>query len=576
MYLTPLNDYSFKAKIPNVKTVTNVVSDFVLPVQTIRQADAIGNVFSKAFTSLRNLQLQKSNDEAQLLLLEVMGKLGIKSIGETLQEGILLAQKDKNIRISVPQERALKVQTFDKESGDVLNSFFVHNQKLVKSSEKRGGKEVLAYYQKDEDGLGFALKEFSQSLDEVDFSVLKLRLAVEKPEVQREVAKFDPNQVVLAIRKSEIEAKSGYISSAGRNRADRSYVFHSRGKVTPEQKTVVEGIVSLFTSAHEKILGVKNMALRSKLKNGYGEVLEKGVAGSKELRFVGIGADGANVSVNMLNYQYEKNLIVKMTTKDGAEKYFIVNPMGEVIKEPPLMLKFGKQKNNADNVVEYYSQADLETFNMQEFLLPLYTELKKYNKYIDSGIEAMAARRVRYSTVEDIGSLLDVRPTIDAIEKNYLNYKKGVVTLSVKSRHKIADQLGFDVINRPCLIMRGVGENVEDLCLSFPVFEGQKGFKIQVLGEKDIVTKTFYIMNDKLMKFESDKILSKKHGGRKVYYYSKEEVEKSGVREYLKIVDAKLCDAMDVVTEHRNPATQKVLASLRQLKRKLTGHRKID
>ena len=580
MFIAPVSDYSFKARIPNVQTVSKVVNDFVLPIEKTRQTNSVGEVFKKGFKVLKNLQLQKHNEDAQLLLLELKGKLGIKSLGETLEEGIVFARKDKNVAISIPSENSLKLQTFDVKSGEVLDSFWMHNQKMVKSAQKNNDGFSFSYYQKDDEGLNTVLNSFWENLDEMDFSLLKLRMAVEKPEVQKEVVKFDPNQVALAIRKSEIERQSTKLKSdvSDSECIDkiRPYVFHERGILTSEQKLITDGIVAQFNSAHEKLLGIKNMMVRSKIKNGYGENLEKGVAGSKELRFVGIGRDDANVSVNMLNYQYKKHLIVKMYSADGEEKYFVTNPKGEVFKTPPLTLIFGRQPNNAENLVEFYSQSELEAFDMHEFLTPLHAELRKYNEHIDKSIEALEARRVRYSTEADVGSLLDERPRIEGIEEKYRAYKKNMLTLSLKSRHKIADKLGFDTINRPCVIMRGVGENVEDLCVSFPVFEGQKGLKIQVLGEKDTVTKTFYIMNDKLVKFESDNILSKKHAGRKVYYHSADELEHSGVRRYLDVIDKKLQEAMDVVTEHRNPTTKKALASLRKLKHKLSGHRKID
>ena len=580
MFIAPVSDYSFKARIPKVQTVSKAVNDFVLPIEKTRQVTSVSEVFKKGFKALKNLQLQKHNEDAQLLLLELKGKLGIKTIGETLEEGIVFARKDKNVSISIPCEDSLKLQTFDIKSGDVLETFWINNQKMVKSAQKNNNKYEFNYFQKDEDGLNTVLNPFGRILDELDFSVLKLRLAVEKPEVQKEVAKFDPNQVALAIRKSEIARQSneahGCVPSTERVGRTRPYVFHNRGILTLEQKIITDGIIAQFNSAHEKLLGIKSMMVRSKIKNGYGDKLEKGFAGSKELRFVGIGRDDTNVSVNMLNYQYQRHLIVKMQSADGEEKYFVTNPKGEVFKTPPLTLIFGRQPNNAENLVEFYTQPELEAFDMHEFLTPLYAELRKYNEHIDKSIDLLEARRVRYSTEDDVGSLLNERPLIDGIEEKYRAYKKNMLTLSLKSRHKIADRLGFDTINRPCMIMRRVGSDFEDLCVSFPVFEGQKGLKIQVLGEKDVVTKTFYIMNDKLMKFESDNILSKKHAGRKVYYHSADELEQSGVRRYLGIIDKKLQEAMDVVTEHRNSATKKALSSLRKLKHKLSGHKKID
>ena len=581
MYITAINDYSFQARVPKLSSFSNVANDFVLPCEKTRQISSVSDVFKKGFTALKNLQLQKNSEDAQLMLLELKGKLGIKTIGESLQEGVVFARKDKNISLSLPSENSLRIQTLDVKSGEVLESFWAHNQKMVKSAQKNNGIYDFNYYQRDDEGLNTLVKSFFENLDDVDFSVLKLRLAVEKPDVQKEVAKFDPNQVALAIRKSEIEAQGSksqsFLSKTGRvGNVTRAYVFQNRGFLTNEQKIITEGIVTQFNSAHEKLLGIKNMMVRSKIKNGYGDKLEKGVAGSKELRFIGIGADNSNVSVNMLNYQTQKNLIVKMQALDGSEKYFVVNPKGEVIKTPPLTLMFGRQTNQAENVVEYYTQAELDAFDVHEFLTPVLSELKKYNAHIDSSIGAQQARRVRYSTAEDVGSLLDERGLIESIEEKYRDFKKNMLTLSMKSRHKISDRLSFDIVNRPCMIMRRVGENLEDLCISFPVFEGQKGVKIQILGENDSVTKTLYIMNDKLVKFDSDKLLSKKHGGRKVYYHSSDELEQSGVRSYLKIIDARLQDAKDVMAEHRAGTTKKALTTLRQLKRKLTGNRKID
>lgn len=97
----------------------------------------------------------------------------------------------------------------------------------------------------------------------------------------------------------------------------------------------------------------------------------------------------------------------------------------------------------------------------------------------------------------------------------------------------------------PALVIKNINKDKEIVHLSFPVFDGKKCTKLLVLNDENKIAKTFYIMDNKLVKFNAGSIHSKKQINRQICYYSQEEIDKSGLREYLKAVNERLESAVE-------------------------------
>lgn len=161
------------------------------------------------------------------------------------------------------------------------------------------------------------------------------------------------------------------------------------------------------------------------------------------------------------------------------------------------------------------------------------------------------------------GSLADNQPIIDSIFANYSYYKKEFVNLGVPRRKKVHEAAGFETKRgNPAIIMRNSGDEHESLHVSFPTFNNQKGLKIQVLDENDDVKKVFYIIDDKMVKFNVDEgIHSRQHNDRKMLFYSQAEIDNSDVGKYLNLVDKRMQTGVQKLDEAKNATTSRFFNS---------------
>lgn len=348
------------------------------------------------------------------------------------------------------------------------------------------------------------------------------------------------------------------------DRPKRRFLFpqSSKGCLSAEDLTFVNGLQDSYNEIVNNLHSIKNNITRSKIRNSYGDLLAKGTAGSKGLNFIGIGSDAENFSINIFSYQGKPHLILTAGAENPVS--YIINPKGQVMKNPPLVMNRSANNAGASNKVEYYTREEISSLDLPRRFMPLKEELERYNEYILSKISALNARKERFSTPENIGSLAAERNLIDSIAEHYNRFKQNFHSISIPRRKHLLSEVGFETKRgNPAILMRNVGENAESLHVSFPKFDGKRGLKIQVLGENDTVSRVFYILDDKLVKFDAGgDIHARKHGDRKIHYYSQEEIERSGVREYLKPIEERLAFANTQMFASGRSKEEKLMAKI--------------
>ena len=348
----------------------------------------------------------------------------------------------------------------------------------------------------------------------------------------------------------------------------------AKGILKKEDFAFVSELRDSYGEIFKNLHSIKNNVTRTKIKNGYGDTLAKGSAGSRALNFIGIGSDAENLSINMFSYQAKPHLILT----DTGGKLYIINPRGQVMKNPPLVMSRAAVSAGSSNKVEYYTHEEIGSLDLPRKFALLKVELARYNEYILSKISALNARKERFSTPENVGSLTAERNLIYSIAANYNRFKQNFHSISIPRRKPLLSALGFETKRgNPAILMRNVGENAESLHVSFPKFDGKRGLKIQVLGENDTVSRVFYILDDKLVKFDAGgDIHARKHVDRKVHYYSQEEVESSGVKDYLKPIEERLAFANTQMFASGRSKEEKLLAKIaEEAMKKSAGIRKV-
>jgi len=145
--------------------------------------------------------------------------------------------------------------------------------------------------------------------------------------------------------------------------------------------SLITKIGELFELAHSSINNTsKSLRTKSKIKNGY-QNIKTGVAGSRILEFEKIGPNGENISINYrIDHKKKKAIIII------DDKQFVINPKGQIEKNPSM--KFIRDLNPRDKgeVIQYYTQEEIDNSKLEYYLKILEQKLDEVNSNLQHGI----------------------------------------------------------------------------------------------------------------------------------------------------------------------------------------------
>lgn len=451
-----------------------------------------------------------------------------------------------------------------------VNKSFIVNQEEVKPPTPK--KELKSYYQRmlEQQRAQRAVKEYKPKVTVMQSGVkateIKEKRVVKTTDTFKKQEKKDLPVIETVSKRRGRPRKDVNLSENKEVKLTRRNLFpqSKKGLLEGENLSMVSELRDTYNEIYERIHSVGNSITRSKIKNSYGAPLNKGVAGSRVLEFEGIGPDSETFSINVFNYQGKPHLVLNKKSSDGQVETFFINPKGQVMKKPPLVMDRKNIGPNSSNKVDYYTQDELDEISLERKFEPLREQLKLYKEHINSKIEALNNKKEWTSTPENVGSLSSENDLIAEISQKYEDYKSVFSHINPIKRAKVAKILGLETRRgNPSIVMRNVGENSENIHLSFPIFEGKKGVKIQILDENDEVKNVFYIMDDKLVKFDAGKnIHNRKHGDRKIHYHSQEYIDNSGLKNYLTLLNLRLSEANESLANLQQAKENKFMEKL--------------
>lgn len=197
------NNFTFGAKFPKGKFKTDN-SFFTVHGEMSRQLSSIVSSFNDMFSSLKKLELQKTNDDAQYALMGLCEKFGIKKVAENVGEGIIFSKGQKDLIVSTHGVDSIRFREVEPRTGEVKESLFIHNKRYVKTDTRDNVYKPLQYWRNDE----FNVRKFEEELqvrfDDVDFDILKVRRKMASPEINRFIQQASGSEIQSQINKATI------------------------------------------------------------------------------------------------------------------------------------------------------------------------------------------------------------------------------------------------------------------------------------------------------------------------------------------------------------------------------------
>lgn len=463
----------------------------------LRRADYLIPIIKHANSTIEKLD-KTQNPVAKNLLEFIKKEVKIFKFLPT-EKTIIFNNGKSNYIVSTNNIDSITLQEQNKTTGAIEKSISSSGRKIISQSESISRVE-------------FANDFLQNFLDYIDFALLKYRKIVSKPEN------------IEIIKLSEIENKTNLSTNT---------IEEKSGVLPPELIIALNNIKKIYTKIFDNLNSIPNPGTRSHTKNSYYNII-KSPRGS---RTIGFQKEGYNLFVNYTNDHLKKHLVIQKILPDNNTKNFIFNDDGKAYKQKALSCL--KQYKGS---VKTYTQAEIENAEFKKLIQEVQKELTNYSDFIEEKINMKNSRQERLTT-SDIGKLdSDTLKICSIVKTNYEDCKRALVSIhDKKKKERAKDVLGISArAGSPSFILKNITKQNEDLQISFPVVDGIQCTKILILEGIDIIKQSFFIMEDKLVKFEAKKLGRSARIDNKLNYYSQDEINSFNINEYLKLIQEKL------------------------------------
>ncbi len=462
-----------------------------------------------------------ANTETQNI--QKLYELGIKEIGKDISQGVIISGKNCDYHIFSSNNGVLNFNFLKTDTNQVFRHLGLSSQ----SDE----------YLHAGDFSGINIEDtMNEVIDFIESKLFKARRIFTTPKVQPSPFQTEtiiPKRTLINVQKNNDILNAGYINS--------------------NDKELVESILQKFSLIQELYKKINDGRTKYELRSAYPNYMPQPVM--NKIGFKNIGPDGESISLFDTSYKKDSYTGIIITGANGKESNFVIsNDKGFVRKNFPS--KYVKSDVSGYRIYitpNYYTQKEIDESN-------LYLYLSCLNKEMDSFIEH-TQNWFKIKLIKSNYNCATLEQYKDLLDDIYSNFEKYRVKIR-KYFHETDDRRKFKTENNISIKLAStavkfdnITSNGHDLRLSFPKVRGDVAAQILVM-DGDKIKKSFFILNNKLLRFDikklSDKII---HRNKNLYYYDKQYLQESNLPDYLILLRDKLQDLnckLDTIKEKHN------------------------
>ena len=440
----------------------------------------------------------------------------IKQIGNNKQEGIILSEKECDYHVFFDDEY-LNLDILKPNSGEVYQQF-----KVRENSDK--------YIHSGNFSDANIEDELSKVLEFVEDKLLKLKRELASAEMPS-VLNYRP---IMSYNIAEISKTLFQVP--------KNTDINNAGVIGLKEEEIIKSINNKFEIIQKLYKKISDGRTKYELRSSYKNYLPQTVA--NKLGFKNIGPNGENICLFDTNYKNNAYTAIILSDKCNNEVKFVISKEDKSVRKN-LPSKFVQSENSGYRISltpNYYTQKELDGLNLYSYLFCLDKEMENFIQHTQNWFNKKEEIKLIKSN-RDVATTEQYNRLLDDIRLNFEEYRKKMRTY-LRKTHKskkfkiengISTKLASTAVKFDNITKEGY-----DLRLSFPKVREQRAVQILVMsGEK--IEKSFFIIDDKLLRFNikdlDDKI---HHSNQKRYYYNKEYLEESQLESYLLILKNKL------------------------------------
>ena len=454
-----------------------------------------------------------------LLTPEKMQKLkdmGIKDIGKNVKEGILISDGKYDYHISYLHEN-LNINILKPDSEEVYKHLSISNE-----SDK--------YYHTDNFSDENIEEEISEILDFVNDKLFKAKIEIApNKNSQQYIPDAKTYETISGINKT--------LSSKKLKKEDKVF-----GYIKQNEEDLIDKILEKLKYSQELYKKISDGRTKYKVRSAYKNYIPQPV--TNKLGFKNIGENGENITLFSSSYKGRHYTAIGITNKEGFETKFVVSKENRTVQKnlPSRYVKSDISGYRITLTPRYYTQEEIDKSNLHSYLDKLNNEMDRFIEHTQNWLKQKEDRKLIRSNY-NTATLEKYKDLLDNISFKFEEYRfkmrKYLRKNHKRTQFKIDNNISTDLTSTAVKFDKITSEGY-DLRLSFPKVKDKKATQILVMENKNILN-SFYIINNKLLRFKikdlNDKI---RNYDRNLYYYDNEYLKSSKLNDYLLLLEDKL------------------------------------
>lgn len=443
--------------------------------------------------------------------------IGIKQIGDNINEGVLITDNEYDYHVFSPDGKNLNFNIYKADNNEILQYFSLNND----SDKYLHSGSISGLNTED---------EMSRIIDIVDNKVHLakkefLPLKIPKPFIPDETT----SKKIAEINKT-LRGKKKIID------------IKNVGFIGTKEEELIEEINKKLLLSQEQYKKISDIRTKYEMRKSYKNYLPQSVA--NKLGFKNIGPNGESVSLFCTSYRNRAYTAISITNNNGKESRFVISQDNKSVQKN-LPSKWVKSETSGYRIhitPQYYTQKEIDESNLHSYLSCLDKEMEQYIQHTQNLLNKKEERKLIKSNFDN-ATLDPYKDILNDIHSNFGKYqakmrkylRKPHKSRKFKTENNISVKLASTAVKFDKITPDGY-----DLRLSYPKVHDKTAMQLLVMRD-DKIEKSFYIIDNKLLRFEikdlNDKIT---HYNRNWYYYDNKYLEESNLNSYLLVLRDKL------------------------------------
>ena len=438
--------------------------------------------------------------------------IGIKQIGNSTKDGIIFSGDECDYHIFT-EENTLNLNTLKPDSNEAYKHFSINS-----NSD--------AYYHAGDYSGNNIEDEISEVLDLINYKLLKAKT---------ECMSAPPRPFIPDSMTSEKLAKLNRIL----RKCERGINIKNIAFIDPTKKELITSVIQKFKTVQELLLTIKDRKTQYLLRSSYNNYMP--ASGTSRIGFKNIGPNSENISLYLTSFKKDKYVALKVINSKGKEYNFVISEnLGTVQRNFPY--KYEKFNNTKlKTIPNFYTQIEIDNSDMYSYLSCLDKELPDFTKHVQNWFNKKEELKIIRSN-HDAADLEQYKELMDDIYTNYIQYRKKIRTFLHKSdkskKFKLENGISTKITSKSTKFKNITPEGY-DLRLSYPKVHDKLATQLLVM-DGDKIEKSFYILDNRLLRFNIKDLNTKLNHDRKLYYYDNKYLQESNLHDYLLILKDKL------------------------------------